>query len=74
MGGICSRTKALNLAAGKVTKGLVLRREAEATLFLLSHPTTKLKIAMLTKTRTFEKNSELSRQLRQNHQSSKSLT
>lgn len=28
--------KRWNLAAGKVTKGLVLRREAEATLFLLS--------------------------------------
>jgi hypothetical protein len=28
--------KRWNLAAGKVTRGLVLRREAEATLFLLS--------------------------------------
>ena len=33
--------KRWNLAAGKVTKGLVLRREAEATLFLLSPPNNK---------------------------------
>ena len=35
--------KRWNLAAGKVTKGLVLRREAEATLFLLSPSNNKAK-------------------------------
>jgi hypothetical protein len=35
--------KRWNLAAGKVTKGLVLRREAEATLFLLSPSNNKTK-------------------------------
>jgi lysozyme len=35
--------KRWNLAAGKVTRGLVLRREAEATLFLLSPSNNKAK-------------------------------
>lgn len=49
--------KRWNLAAGKVTKGLVLRREAEATLFLLSPSNNKAKDSNVNKDEEpFEKN------------------
>jgi lysozyme len=49
--------KRWNLAAGKVTKGLVLRREAEATLFLLSPSNNKAKDSDVNKDKEpFEKN------------------
>ena len=49
--------KRWNLAAGKVTKGLVLRREAEATLFLLSPSNNKAKDSDVNEDKEpFEKN------------------